>query len=210
VKPNPSPKPSPRPRVLSRGVSLETGATPTPAPRPSASGTGYNIFIVPVLWRYRYWYAIGTHQFQHDENIRYFCLDICDTGNNLPVHFYICYSLKKQNDSLKWWQYSFYNQFFFLLQGAFQTPSNHDAATMPPPATPLITPSRSVDVPDEASPGTGLRRQPSIRDRMKLFEQRGGSVSDTPTHAEGKRAVGSLPREMTARIEAKMDMANQR
>jgi hypothetical protein len=45
---------------------------------------------------------------------------------------------------------------------------------------------------------------------MKLFEQRCGSVSDTPSHAEGKRTVGALPREMTARIEAKMDIATQR
>jgi len=87
---------------------------------------------------------------------------------------------------------------------------------MPPPSTPaaanpLLTPSHSVDVPDDASAsGGGLRRQPSIRDRMRLFEQRAAalsSVSDTPAE---KRSVGSLPREMTARIEAQMDLASTR
>jgi hypothetical protein len=89
---------------------------------------------------------------------------------------------------------------------------------MPPPSTPaaaanphLATPGHhSVDVPDDASASGGaLRRQPSIRDRMRLFEQRAAaaSVSDTPAE---KRSVGSLPREMTARIEAQMDMASMR
>jgi hypothetical protein len=71
-------------------------------------------------------------------------------------------------------------------------------------------------MPDDAvsASGGGLRRQPSIRDRMRLFEQRAsgalGSISDTPTPADGKRPVGSLPREMTARIEAQMDIASAR
>ena len=101
-----------------------------------------------------------------------------------------------------------------LFLGVFQTPSSsQNSAAMPPPSsTPMITPSRSVDVPDDSSPGGGgLMRRPSIRDRMRLFEQRGGSVSEAlSTPAEGKRSVGSLPKEMTARIEAQMDIASNR
>jgi len=62
------------------------------------------------------------------------------------------------------------------------------------------TQSKSEDVTDEA-PTNGFRRQPSIRDKMKMFER--GSVPDQKQ--EGRRA-SYKEKEVSVRIEKEMDM----